>query len=80
MTVLRGRLVHTVSVRGGGGFVDMTDKQRVLEAVQRLPEDATVEDAIERLCFIAKVQQGLGELDAGQSTTHEEAKRRILRD
>ncbi len=57
----------------------MTEKQRVLEAVQRLPDDATVEDAIERLCFIAKVQKGLSELDAGQGITHEEAKRRILR-
>ena len=56
----------------------MTEKQRVLEAVQRLPDDATVEDAIERLCFIAKVQKGLSELDAGQGITHEEAKRRIL--
>ena len=56
----------------------MTEKQRALEAVQRLPDDATVEDAIERLCFIAKVQKGLRELDAGQGVTHEEAKRRIL--
>ncbi len=56
----------------------MTEKQRVLEAVQRLPDDATVEDAIERLCFIAKVQKGLSELDAGQGITHEEVKRRIL--
>lgn len=31
----------------------MTEKQRALDAVQRLPEDATLEDAIERLCFIA---------------------------
>jgi len=37
----------------------MTEKQRALEAVQRLPDDATVEDAIERLCFVAKVQKGL---------------------
>ena len=51
----------------------MTEKQRALEAVQRLPDDATVEDAIERLCFIAKVQKGLRELDAGQGVTHEEA-------
>jgi len=56
----------------------MTDKQRALEAVQRLPEDATVEDAIERLCFIAKVQKGLRELDADQAVPHPEAKRRIL--
>jgi hypothetical protein len=56
----------------------VTEKQRALEAVQRLPEDATVEDAIERLCFIAKVQKGIRELDAGQGISHEDAKRRIV--
>ncbi len=58
----------------------MTDKQRALEALQRLPEDATVEDAIERLCFIAKVQKGLRQLDNGQGVPSSEAKRRILGD
>ena len=53
---------------------------RVLEAVQLLPDDATVEDAIERLCFISKVQKGLSELDAGQGRTHEEARRQIVGD
>jgi predicted transcriptional regulator len=56
----------------------VTEKQRALDAVQRLPEDATVEDAIERLCFIAKVQKGIRELDAGQGVSHEDAKRRIV--
>lgn len=56
----------------------MTEKQRALEAVQSLPENATVEDAIERLCFIAKVQEGLGELERGKGTPHDEAKRRIV--
>ena len=56
----------------------MTEKQRALEAVQRLPDDATVEDAIERLCFIAKVQMGLREFDQGQGIPHGEAKRRIV--
>lgn len=56
----------------------MTEKQRALEAVQGLPEDATLEDAIERLCFIAKVEKGLKGLDAGQTLTPDEAKRRIL--
>lgn len=55
----------------------MTEKQRALEAVQHLPDDATLEDAIERLCFIAKVQKGLGQLDRGQGIPHDEAKRRI---
>jgi len=56
----------------------MTDKQRALEAVEGLPDDATVEDAIERLCFIAKVNKGIKELDDGLGVPHDEAKRRIL--
>jgi len=55
----------------------MTEKQRALEAVQHLPDDATLEDAIERLCFIAKVQRGLTQLDSGQRIPHDEAKKRI---
>jgi predicted transcriptional regulator len=53
-------------------------KQRVIEAVRDLPEDATVEDAMERLYFLAKVEEGLRQADAGQTVSHEEAKRRIL--
>ncbi len=56
----------------------MTDKQRALEAVEGLTDDATVEDAIERLCFIAKVNKGIKELDDGLGVPHDEAKRRIL--
>jgi hypothetical protein len=56
----------------------VTEKQRALEAVEPLPEDATVEDAIERLCFIAKVNTGIKELDSGLGVHHDEAKRRIL--
>ena len=53
-------------------------KQKVLDAVAELPPDATVEDAIERLCFLAKVQKGLDQVAAGQAIPHDEAKKRIL--
>jgi predicted transcriptional regulator len=56
-----------------------TAKQKVLEAIERLPADATVEDAIERLVLLAKIEQGLAQLDAGQGVEHSEAKRRLLR-
>ena len=56
-----------------------TPKQRVLEVIERLPADATVEDAIERLVLLAKIEQGLAQLDAGQGVEHSEAKRRLLR-
>jgi predicted transcriptional regulator len=42
-----------------------------------LPEDATVDDAIERLVFLAKIDAGLAELDAGLGVPHAEVKRRL---
>lgn len=41
-------------------------KERVLDAVRELPDDGTVEDAMERLYFLAKVEKGLQEADAVQ--------------
>jgi predicted transcriptional regulator len=54
-------------------------KQRVIEAVQRLPEDATVEDAMERLYFLAKIDRGLDDAKAGRSLPHEEIRRRFVK-
>jgi predicted transcriptional regulator len=54
-------------------------KQKVLEAIEKLPADATLEDAIERLVMLAKVERGLAQLDAGHGIDHNEAKRRLLR-
>ena len=53
-------------------------KQKVIEAVESLPADATVEDAIERLYFLAKIQRGLEQADAGDTITHNDAKKRLL--
>ena len=53
-------------------------KERVIEAVRGLPDDATVEDAMERLYFLAKVEEGLRQAEAGQTVDSEEAKRRTL--
>ncbi|MFZ5877689.1 MAG: hypothetical protein ACOYXU_14980 [Nitrospirota bacterium] len=56
-----------------------TVKQKVLEAVQQLPSDATVEDAMERLYFLAKVERGLAQADAGETVPHAQAKARLTR-
>jgi predicted transcriptional regulator len=53
-------------------------KDRVLDAVRELPEDATVEEAMERLYFLAKVEEGLRQAEAGQTMSAEEARKRIL--
>ena len=57
----------------------MSAKQRALEAIRQLPDGATVEDAIERLVRLAKIERGLAELDAGRGIDHNEAKRRLRR-
>jgi predicted transcriptional regulator len=53
-----------------------SDKQRAIEAIRALPDGATIDDAIERLCFIAKIEEGLQQSRAGQVTSHEEVKKR----
>jgi predicted transcriptional regulator len=51
-------------------------KKQILDALDGLPDDATLEDAMERLYFLTKIEKGLGELDAGKGVEHDEVKRR----
>lgn len=55
----------------------MTTKQKVLRAVQSLPEDASLEDAMERLLFLAKVEKGIRQADAGQTIPHGKVKQKM---
>lgn len=55
-------------------------KHLLREAVERLPDDATVEDAMDRLYFLAKVARGLAAADRGDVVPHEEARRLVLGD
>ena len=54
-----------------------SQREQILAAVQALPPDATFDDAIERLVFLAKIDAGLAELNASQGIPHEEVKRRL---
>ena len=53
-------------------------KQLLRDAVEHLPEDATVEDAMERLYFLAKVARGLEAADRGDTVDHDEVRREFL--
>ena len=55
-----------------------TDKQRALEAVQALPDSATMDEAIERLCLIAKIEEGLRQSREGQLIRRDEVTKRFL--
>ena len=49
----------------------------MVEAIRELPQDASVDDAIERLVFLAKIEEGLAQLDRGEGIPHDEVKRRL---
>ncbi len=57
----------------------MTTKQKVLRAVKGLPENASYEDAMERLLFLSKVERGFKQADAGQTLPHDKVKQKMKR-
>ena len=58
-------------------MAERSNRDRIIEALQELPPEATLDDAIERLVFMARIYVGLAQLDAGQGVPHDEAKRRL---
>ena len=52
-------------------------KDLLKEAVDQLPPDASVEDAMERLYFLSKIERGLDDANAGKTLSHEEVGRRL---
>ncbi len=57
----------------------MSTKEAMLELIRDLPPDATVDEAMERLYLLDKIERGIAQADAGQTTSHEDARRRLAR-
>jgi predicted transcriptional regulator len=49
-------------------------KQKVLDTVNELPQEFDLEELIERLILIEKIENGLEQLDGGKSVSHNEVK------
>ena len=52
-------------------------KQEILKALEDLPEDASIEEAMERLYLLYKVDRGLKQVEAGKTVSQAEAKARL---
>ena len=57
----------------------MTTKERVIQSLSDLPNDASIEDAMERLLFLAKIERGIQQADAGQTIPHSEVRERMAK-
>jgi len=55
----------------------MTDKQAVLDALQRLPENASLEEITEELRIMAAVRRGRADVAAGRTKTQEEVQAQL---
>jgi len=53
----------------------MTDKQAVIDALQRLPEAVSLDEITEELRIMAAIRRGRIDIAAGRSKSHEEAER-----
>ncbi len=52
-------------------------KKQVIQMIQSLPDDVTVNDIIAELYFKLQVDAGLKELDEGKGIPHEEIEKRM---
>lgn len=55
----------------------MTIKDKMLQAVQELPDDASIEKAMERLLVPAKIDRGIAQADPGETVSHQIVKDRM---
>ena len=72
----------TPAVNGGNEaqnpiVAERLTRDRIIDEIQKLWADATLRDAIEHLVFVAKIDEGLDDLDAGMGIPHDEARRRL---
>ena len=70
------RSVLAYEVDGGGA---VQTKQQILKAIDDLPDDAGVEDALDRLYLLYKVERGLRQADRGELISQQEVRQRMAK-
>ena len=55
----------------------LSKKEAAIRAIQGLPDDASTEDIMYTMYVRAKIEQGLRDVEAGDTISHEEMKRDI---
>lgn len=74
---LRQELSDIDAECSSGYNICMTTKKKVMRAVETLPENASIEHAMEKLYFLAKIERGIEQADAGKTMPHYEVKARM---
>ncbi|HLJ12496.1 MAG TPA: hypothetical protein VKU82_14980 [Planctomycetaceae bacterium] len=56
----------------------MTNKEKVLEAIRRLPDDISIDRAIDELCWLQNGESGCHAVEIEEVITHEDIKKQLL--
>ena len=57
-----------------GYCMPMSDKQLIVELLNRLPEDAKLQDISKEIEFLAAIREGEEQADRGEAVPHEQVK------
>ena len=52
-------------------------KTQLLESIQDMPEEFSVDELMERLLVLQKIEEGQQQIEAGQFYTEEEARKKL---
>jgi predicted transcriptional regulator len=55
----------------------MSNKELVIEAVRKMPDEATLDDISEEIAIFAAIRRGEKDANEGKLVPHEEAMRRL---
>ena len=69
------RLCYTLTM--GGAMEQTTLKAKMERLIHNLPEEASIEEVMEKLYLLYKIEKGIQQADAGNTVSHEEAKKRL---
>lgn len=53
------------------------DKKKVLDTINELPDKFDLDELIEKLIFIEKVEEGLKQSNLGKTVSHDQVKREV---
>ena len=58
-------------------MTETSQKELALQAVEQLPDDATLEDAMEQLYLLEKIERGREDIRLGRTVSHQDVQRRF---
>jgi hypothetical protein len=64
-------------VKSGG--IKMSTKQEIIDMIKSMPENATVDDVMEKLYVRAKIESAIKQIDEGKGIPHDQVKEKFKR-